>query len=407
MKTLAADLIIEKNQLYSDNPWIALLEVDVDGTDPWRLAAYPEEISWNSETWTAFPIYLEKIREAAAGRLDGLNVHVANVERTVSAYVETGSILGNDVTIRFVNKGHLDVTSDVPTYTYRVNRISTTDTVALFELGHNDLIRLQWPWQRFVRDRCRFRYRGTRCGYPNDEFHNISEQDLIVGGDVLKYGGWNALNTANADAFNINQTYEDNLSITVSSGGPFDWDDATRTGPYCYKTFSGDFDFYVLYDSTSTTNTGSFFLVQSTTDNTDWLGFGAIEIASTKYLMLRDTTNSVSSDSTVASSAEHWRIVRSANVFTCYSAEADSLSWEQRFQTTRSDLPLQLRVGLAAFTTDAAVGYVQTWNYFRAYSGGLAACDYSLDGDNGCRIHEHSRHYGGFPALPFGRYSAI
>ena len=252
MKTLDADLIVEKNQLYSTNPWIALLEVDVDGSDTWHLAAYPEDVSWNSETWTAFPVYIESFSEAASGRLEGLKLNVANVLQTVSAYVENGSLLGNDVTIYFVNKAHLDITSNVPTYTYRINKITTTDTVAVFELGHNDLIRLHWPWQRFVRDRCRFKFRGDRCNYPDDEFHHISQQDLLVGGDVAKYGGWNAINTANADTFDINITYDSKLSIVVSSGGAFNWDDTTRTGPYVYKTFNGDFDFYCYYDSAAT-----------------------------------------------------------------------------------------------------------------------------------------------------------
>jgi phage-related protein len=407
VKTLAADLIIEKNQLYSANPWIALLAVDVDGTDTWRLAAYPEDVTWNGETWTAFPIYLEQISEAAAGRLDGLNIHVANVNQVVSAYIETGSILGNDVTVYFVNKAYLDITSDIPTYTYRVNRISTTETVALFELGHNDLIRLQWPWQRFVRDRCRFPYKGTRCGYPNDEFHNISEQDLVAGGDVLKYGGWNALNTANASALDINQTYENLMSITTAAGGPFDWDDATRTGPFAYKTFTGDFDFYVLYDSAPTSNAGGLFLVQSTTDADDWIGIGSIEVTGTDSKLIRNTTNGSSVDWTESTVLAYWRIVRSDSVFTFYMAANDALSWYQIAQETRTDIPTTVRVGLASYTTDSSAGHVQAWNYFRAYSGGLATCDHTLDGANGCRAHEHSRNYGGFPALPYGRYSAV
>lgn len=407
MKTIDADLIVEKNQLYSKNPWIALLLVDVDGSDYWRLAAYPEDVTWNSETWTACPIYLENISEAASGRLEGLNVHVANVNQAVSAYVENNSLLGNDVTIYFVNKAHLDVTSDVPEYTYRINRISTTDTVALFELGHNDLMRLQWPWQRFVRDRCRFRYRGARCTYPNDEFSYISQQDLKVGGDVVKYGGWNVINSANADYFDIAIYHPSELRIVVTSGGPFNWDDTTRTGPYVYKTFTGDFDFYCLYESTSTSNTSGFFVIQSTTDSDDWIAIGCNEIASVDNIILRNTTNGSSSDTTLATYKAYWRVVRNADSFTFYVAADEDLDWQQEAQETRSDFPTTLNVGFAAATSDSAVGHVQTWNYFRAYSGGLATCDLTLDGANGCRIHQHNRHFGGFPALPYGRYSAV
>lgn len=365
-------------------------------------------MTWNGETWTGFPIYIEQISEAASGRIDGLNVHTANVNQVVSAYLENGSLLGNDVTLYFVNKAHIDVTSDIPTYTYRINRISTTESVALFELGHNDLISLQWPWQRFVRDRCRFRYKGIRCAYPDDEFHNISEQDLLVGGDVKKYGGWNVINSANAETLDINIRYENMLSIEVSSGGPFDWDDAVRTGPYVYKTFIGDFDFYALYESAATTNTNAYFLVQSTTDNDDWIAVYSVEVSTVDKIYLRNTTNGTSADSLIYPSPQsYWRIVRSGSVFTFYVASSSALSWSQVAQETRSDMPTTLRVGFASGTTDSSVGYLQIWNYFRAYSGGLQSCDYTLDGANGCRYHEHSRNFGGFPALPYGRYSAV
>lgn len=407
MKTLDADLIVEKNQLYSSNPWIALLSVDVDGSETWRLAAYPEDVTWNGETWTAFPIYLEQIAEAASGRLDGLNVHVANVNQVVSAYVENGNLLGNDVTIYFVNKAHLAVTSDIPTYTYRINRISTTETVALFELGHNDLISLQWPWQRFVRDRCRFRYKGTRCAYPGDEFSDISQQDLLVGGDVKKYGGWNVLNSANADAIDINITYSGSLSIDVAAGGPFDWDDTAHAGPCVYKSFVGDFDFYALYDSLSTSNSGGLFFIQSTADLDEWVAIVAVEVGGTDKLVVRNTVAGVSSETTLDTQPDYWRIVRSGAIYTFYYATTSALSWIQLAQHTRTDIPNAVRVGFAAFTTDSSAGHVQVWKYFRALSGGLPTCDYTLDGANGCRYHEHSRHFGGFPALPYGRYSAV
>jgi len=85
MKTLTAALILEKNKLTSKVPWVTLFEIDLDGTDYLRLAAYPENILFpnttDGDTYTAFPAIVESITETAQGTLDTLRVHVANVDR--------------------------------------------------------------------------------------------------------------------------------------------------------------------------------------------------------------------------------------------------------------------------------------------------------------------------------------
>lgn len=46
---------------------------------------------------------------------------------------------------------------------------------------------------------------------------------------------------------------------------------------------------------------------------------------------------------------------------------------------------------------------VCTWLYKSkecGYTGDLKSCDYSLSGANGCRVHNNTKNYGGFPGIP-------
>ena len=68
MKTLNSALILAKNQLYNVAPWVVLFELDIDGTDSWRLAIYPDDITWNGETWERFPAIFDSILDRTTQR---------------------------------------------------------------------------------------------------------------------------------------------------------------------------------------------------------------------------------------------------------------------------------------------------------------------------------------------------
>ena len=92
MKTFDANIILAKNELYSKQPWIVLFDLEVDSDTTEYLAAYPEDVTWNGNTYTACPAAIEAITETDSGRLDGLNIHIANVDRLISGYVENNTV---------------------------------------------------------------------------------------------------------------------------------------------------------------------------------------------------------------------------------------------------------------------------------------------------------------------------
>ena len=165
MKTLTAALILSKNKLTNKAPWITLFEMDLDGTDYLRLAAYPEDVTFDGDIYTAFPAIVDTMKENAQGKLDSVNVHVANIDRTIIAYVENNNLLGRDITVRIVEADNLSDTDSKIDFVYRINQIHINAEVATFELGHEDLFALQIPRQRYIRTKCRHVYKDSHCSY--------------------------------------------------------------------------------------------------------------------------------------------------------------------------------------------------------------------------------------------------
>jgi hypothetical protein len=418
VKTLTAALILEKNKLANTVPWITLLRVTLDDATVLRLAAYPEDVTFDSEVYTAFPCMVEAIGEVSSGNIGTLRVAVANVDKSISAYVENNDLLGNAVTVRVVHGAHLVISTDKIDFTYKINRITITEDVATFDLGHEDLVKLQVPRQRYLRGRCRFIYGDTQCGYPGDEFGLTTKQTLkhlATSAATEKINGWSIVYGNECDAYDISVTTEGYLTIRNNTGAVKEWWDAKRETAYAYKLVTGDFDVETLLVNTAWTADGlwAMFLAQSNSTASAWVALAWAHDVSTVASRVVALSTALSTAGTVENDASStWyryaRLVRAGNTITWYVKAASVDAWTALHSETRSDLGSQVRIG---FTTcprasGAATTTVQ-WDYLRVNAGGMPTCDYTLDGANGCREHKNTLHYGGFPAIPSGRLYGV
>jgi len=406
MKTLNPQLILEKNKLYADQPWIVLLAIEVDDDTTWRLALFPEDVSWNNQTWEAFPAIIEPVSESIDRPLADLRISVSNVTRVVSAYVENTNLLGRTVNIYLIHKGNLDVTSDVLSFTYRINYIETTAQVAVFELGHEDLFMLQFPWQRFIRDKCRFVYKDDRCGFPEDNFGETSTVNLKVGGDGEKGNGWSIINSVNVETADINITNEGELTIQAASGGPYRFTGSYVHAPIIWKDLYGDIDLWTTLSSWSIGAYSAFFLVAKKEDYpTDWV---CIRTTDSGDLRFESTNNSTTTTIGTGNLRRSWRIKIEQGIVTAYSSYAeDDSNWTELGSLTRIDLRTYIRVGFGVSTDNDEASGVFSFKHFSGTNDGQPTCDYTLDGPNGCRAHHNTLRFGGFPALPSGRLYGI
>jgi hypothetical protein len=406
MRTIDADLLLAKNLLYSEQPWVWLFAIEIDDTDTLYLAAYPEDIRWNGRLWQAFPAYVDTISEEV-NRRGSVNVHVANVNREISAYVENNTLLGRDVTIYLIYRERLDITEDVLSWTYRVNRIERSDITAVFELGQEDLLALQLPHQRYIRGRCRFRYKGALCNYPNDDFGPISEQDLAVGGDGDHGGGWSVKNFDNMNS-SWCKIEDGNLYLGAWSGGPWRWNNYDDDGPFVWKRFVGDFDINVRYTAAPEQNAGGYLLMTDDADApTNWVAMGSALLGSTNSIVVYRTTSSTTTRMHNSILQSYWRMARSGTTITFYAHDDYTSTWTAIYTLTNAPVSHAFRVGFMTQTWTTDSGGVQSWDYFHMTSGGLSTCDLTRDGPNGCRVHQHQPNYGGFDTIPRGRLYGI
>jgi len=398
MRSIDPRLIVQKNKLYSTQPWIMLFELDFDDGTYLRLAAYPDDVTWNGHVWTGFPLWVDASTEDSSGALSELQVHVANQDRTVSAYLENTDLAGKQVTLYIVHNEHLDVT-DVPAYTYRISAIVTTDEVATFTLGHERLLVLKLPRQRFIRNKCRFRYKDSRCRYPNSYFDSVEKMDFKSAGDIQTWS-WRAKNMAHATRCNIDIDYPDQLVIqSDSENGVYTAWDNTFTAPYIYKTFTGDIDAYcdIAFVIGRDGKYGGMFFIMD-------------DGAPSKWFAIRRCTSGDSVVHTIAGSSTivaesyqmpYWRLVFDGKQASVYHGSPGN--WILLDSRLRADIADTIRIGFCAFNTVQGTSVAQRWSAFYVTSGGLATCDLTLEGPNGCRAHNNTRNFGGFPAIPEGR----
>jgi phage-related protein len=404
---MGTPLITEKNKLYTEHPWIFLFAVHYEtGADPWRFAAYPEAVTWDSYTWNAMSAAVELLSLESSGRIADVTVHVSNVALQVSAYQETYDLRGKDVDVYLVNRGCLEETTTY-SITAQINSIQRSDTDAIFELGSIDLFLLRLPHIRHIRNHCPYRFRDAKCMYPEDLFGKVTEQDLKVGGDSDKGGGWKTLNIANADIADINRTSPGKLTVkTSATGGPHKFYGTDRDAPQVYKLFKGNFKFYTELWGAVTAESHTGFYVQSNQDLGDWLALMAIEIDGRDQVFVRSSIDGATTQQHVSAIKRVFRIDRTGPVITLsisYAYGGGRLVWEEMYSATRIDLQGVVRVGYVFPTDTAAVGVPQNYEYFKAFSGGALTCDYSFDGTNGCASKMNTPHFGGESGLPHGK----
>lgn len=402
MRAMGTPLITAKNQLWQDHPWIFLFEVEYQaGSDPWRYAAYPTPISWNGYSWEAMSAAVEIIEQDSSGRLAELNVIAENVSRKVSAYQENYDLRGKPVTVYLVNHGCLEETT-VLSWAYQVNNVQRKATEAVIELGHPDLFSLEIPRWRHIRDRCWAHFRDDRCRYPEDWFDDNTEQDLILGGDSNKGGGWATLNIANADIADVNQTKLGKLVVQTKSGGPFRFSGASRDAPQVYKVFKGNFDFYARVSTAPTAESSFGFYAQAATSLGDYAAWLLREIGGADHIVTSSSVGGIVTDTTQTLMKRNLRITRAGSTIVWKAKADDDADWTTYKTEVLISIGHGVRVGFVFPTPTSAAGNQIEVDYFKAFGGGLQTCSYGFDTPNGCKEHMNTPNFVGAAGLPYG-----
>lgn len=177
MLTISATALAEKNKLATTSVFMLALMVTIPGVGtPVRVVANSEDITWQGETWVAFPFEIEEISDNNKGEVPSVEVRVGNVNRSMEAYIhaydaycKANGFSPIVMNIYVVNSENLGSATPEVEYEYELKKPKTNPKWATFTLGASNLFTRRCPAQRVLKDHCRFKFKSTRCGYSGEE----------------------------------------------------------------------------------------------------------------------------------------------------------------------------------------------------------------------------------------------
>lgn len=426
-RNLSTEYLQEINKIHGDDPLVTLYDVTLDSSTVQRYIAYSEGQTYDSNSYTPWPIARQEIVEEVGGTINTLKISVSNVTRAAQSWLEDNDLIGNLVVIRILPLSLVSSIDedDVIAYEWAIIGAVADDANVTFELGQADITGSVIPRRRLLRTRCRYVYRdSTTCNYPSDRFGGDSDQDLLTGGDGAKLAGWTVHKTDRSTAWDINQTNAGEVTCTTANSGGFL--DASTDAPVMWKGTSGEFttgfDFWAeVVDLTDPVHTpGAGFNIASLLawdlgDPSVWQAYWIQRQESNNYFWhVRWSTSGKSTSTTVRSTGSlDQPFIRmthdGSGIMGFYAKANESDAWGTELYENTTGSPLTnftlhpanvdtLRLGLMFWST-ADSNQTQRVAQWIVSSGGFASCDFGLSTENGCVAHNNTHRYGGTPRI--------
>ena len=154
----------EKKNLLSDDDFIYLYEIYLPNSSVLYFAAYNTDVTFNNQTYTAFPIIHSEFKEDSF-KPGSMSVTVANVDRTIQSYLEQyKGLIGRKVVVKIVHPDYLNDPNSVVSLVLYISECTYTPTIITFTLEQQfDLFNVTIPARKFIRHRCSWVYKGYGC----------------------------------------------------------------------------------------------------------------------------------------------------------------------------------------------------------------------------------------------------
>ena len=163
MLSISAISKAEKNKLSTDSAMLVLFEIRLRNTV--YICYNNEDITWKGQLYQAFPFKIGDTSEDSDGSDPNVQLQVSNVSQGLQWYVEdSGGGVGTEVVLRVVNSKNLNGNADLEEF-YTVLDCKVDEQWVTFTLGNDYSARTRRPLDRYMKNNCRFKYKGLRCGY--------------------------------------------------------------------------------------------------------------------------------------------------------------------------------------------------------------------------------------------------
>lgn len=189
MLSISAVSKAEKNKLSTDSAMLVLLEIKLRNTV--YICYNNEDITWKGQLYQAFPFKIGDTSEDSDGSDPNVQLQVSNVSQGLQWYVEdSGGGVGTEVILRVVNSKNLNGNADLEEY-YTVLDCKVDEQWVTFTLGNDYSARTRRPLDRYMKNNCRFKYKGLRCGYNGSKAtcdHTLT--DCRAHSNSKRFGGF-------------------------------------------------------------------------------------------------------------------------------------------------------------------------------------------------------------------------
>ena len=194
MLSIPADIILEKNKLYSSESFVELLEWQISETSATvRIANYNENIVWGGYTWTRFRFDGGGEQDTGGDSAETITVKVSAVDKVIQGYLETltNGGIGDTVVYRRVHTSDLTLDAALSA-TFEIVDVDAgpSSEWVTFTLGQENFFLSQFPANVFRRNVCRYRPTLTAvCSYVNNALCNRTFASCVHFGQQSVFGG--------------------------------------------------------------------------------------------------------------------------------------------------------------------------------------------------------------------------
>lgn len=242
MLVLSENLVIAKNSLSTQYPWLLLLELHVndDADTIHRWVQNYENVTFDGEPYTGFNFELDMITYKG-GEVPQAALRISHVTQFLKADLEANrGCTSSQIVLMIVHANQLTEDYAELTLNWDVIAARITAKFVEFRLGGPSPLRRRVPPDRYYADSCRFLFESARCGYVRKSMadvtltgtdpvsievttHGFETDDMIriadAGGITPSLDGSYVITKTDANNFTLNGTDSSDYSGPYTGGG--------------------------------------------------------------------------------------------------------------------------------------------------------------------------------------------
>jgi len=169
LMALPNELKQEKNKIATTSVWLILLDVYISDTVIWRLVNNTEDVTFQNNVYTKFPLEFAGISKNSSGTIPTVDLKISQVTREVYPYLFTyQGLIGKTVRVYVVNSAYLAADYSMLTYDFVVVDVDYDEQWVVFKLGMTNPLFKRYPMHTFLADWCNWDYGSAECGHTGN-----------------------------------------------------------------------------------------------------------------------------------------------------------------------------------------------------------------------------------------------